>query len=175
MIDPILSAAITEYRSQMHKAATERPRTSTYYMFNTIRVDENFNVFHNGPRIGFNAETLARLLVLFPQWDSAEQVLRLSGLKSHARLMPVVIGTDEIVFDEDSQMTYATQIRIEFERGITIPMRDAATGSQMRSNGGVTAHEMLRSSIEDWRTAEQITVDRRVSSGQAAQTKEINH
>ncbi len=168
MIDPILSAAIAEHRSQMRKAVNESPRTSTYYMFNTTRVDESFNVFHDGPRIGFNAETLARLLVLFPQWDSVEQALRFADLKSHARLMPVVIGTDEIVFDEDSHRAYATQIRIEFERGITIPMRDPATGSPMRSNGGVTAHEMLRSAIEDWRTAEQITIDRRVASGQAA-------
>lgn len=165
MIDPILNDAIAEHRSQMRKPVQDAGRTSTFFMFNTIRHDTNFNVATNGPRIGFTAETLARLLVLFPQWDAAVLALEVAGLKSHARLMPVIVGTHEFVFDEVSQSIYSTQIRIEFKKGITIPMRNPATGSELRPGKEASAHEMYRADIERWRDVELITVPRRVAAG----------
>lgn len=158
MIDPNLTAALKLHRHQMSKSVQDR--SYTFFMFNTLRVDGAFNVFNDGPRVGFNAETLARLLVLFPQWDIAEVALKQADLKSSARLSPVVISTDEIIFDEWSQTRYATQIRMESARGVTMAMRDPATGTRMHSHGGVTAHEMLRTTIERWSLAEQVTVSR---------------
>lgn len=155
MIDPILNDAIVEHRSQMRKPVQDAGRTSTFFMFNTI----------DGPRIGFTAETLARLLVLFPQWDAAVLALEEAGLTSHERLMPVVVGTREFVFDEMSQCIYSTQIRIEFKGGVTIPMRNPATGTELRPGKEASAHEMYRANFERWRDVEQITIPRRVAAG----------
>lgn len=67
-LDPVLKAAIAEHRLQLAKPMREPRRVSTFFMFHSARLNENDRDMEDGPRIGFSAETLARLLALFPVW-----------------------------------------------------------------------------------------------------------
>lgn len=167
-IDPILQAAIEEHRLQINKPVREPGRTSTFFMFHSARLNENYRDMQDGPRIGFSAETLARLLTLFPLWDSAKRILAMSDLAGRSRLVPVGVFTDEMIFDEASQRIYSARLQIEFGGGVSVPMRDSESGSQMRPNGQVTAHEIHRHSIEAWRSMEQVTIGRGLACGQVA-------
>lgn len=162
-LDPVLKAAIAEHRSQMGKPMREPGRTSTFFMFHSTRLNENYRDMEDGPRIGFTAETLARLLVLFPVWDSAKRILAMSDLAGPSRLIPVGVFTDEMVFDEASQRIYSARLQIEFGGGIAVPMRDPESGSQMRPNGQITAHSIHRGLIENWQNTEQFTIERSVA------------
>lgn len=159
-IDQELRSAIAEHRMQINKPVREPGRTSTFFMFHTARLDEEYRDRMDGPRIGFDAVTLARLLVLFPMWDEAEKALRSSDLAGHSRLSPVGLFSDENVFDEASRRIYSARLQIAFGGGVEVPKRDPATGGQMRLSGQVSAYSIHRAAIEKWRSAEQVTIDR---------------
>lgn len=168
-VDPVLKAAIAEHRMQINKSIREPGRTSTFFMFHTSRLDEKYRDMWDGPRIGFTAETLARLLFLFPAWDATEKALRWMDLKGSSRLVPVGLFTDEQVFDEASQRIYSVRLQIEFGGGVAVPKRDPIAGGQMRPHGAeITSHSIHRSSIESWRSAEQFTIERSVACRDAA-------
>lgn len=159
-IDPVLQAAIEEHRMQIRKPAQEAGRTSTFFLFHTSKLDEEYRDTMDGPRIGFDAVTLARLLILFGMWGEADKALRWTGLAGESRLVPVGLFTDEQVFDEASQRIYTSRVRIEFDRGAEVPMRDPATGTQMQPGAQVSSYSIYRRSIEHWRSADRITIER---------------
>ncbi len=153
-----LADALAEHRIRMKMPLHAPERTTTFFMFET----------YGGERVGFDPESLNRVLALFPVWDAGKRALAALGPSVSSRLGELEVSTQEVVFDAASGRIYSTHLKIQFGNGIVLRKRDAATGRACRDR--VNSHEIEREVLQGWDAAEQVTVDRAAASGYDAAT-----